>query len=141
MNDDDETNASDLSLRYVINPLLQPTAWAGDDWGMRMYPSSNWFNSIWLGTVWNVMCIPQRFYYCVVVALLQLRPIEFCIGVVAFFVNTLALLVAGLFGYLVMLPYPLQIMSRALVLSPKRAKAALQSGMFTDGCPVAILKP
>lgn len=125
--------------RYVINPLLQAPAWAGDDWGIRIYPCKSWLNSVWLGTVWNFMCVPQRFYYAVVRPLVELRPIELCIGLAAFVLNTLTHVLAGLMGYLIMLPYPLEIMADALILPPGKAQAAIDAGMFEDGVPVALL--
>lgn len=128
-------------VRYVINPLLQAPAWVGDDWGLRIYPCKSWLNSVWLGTVWNFMCVPQRFFYAVVMPLMALRPVEFCIGLAAFFLNTVGHVLAGLAGYLIMLPYPLKVMADALVLPPGKAKAALEAGMFEDGYPVAVLKP
>ena len=124
---------------YVINPLLQRAAWTGDDWGFQLYPSKNWLNSVWLGTVWNFMCLPQRFYCCVIVPLLGLQPVGVAIGLMAFFVNTTAQFFAGLYGRLIMLPYPLEVISDSVVLSPSRAQAAIEAGMFSDGAPVARL--
>ena len=56
---------------YLINMALAPLAWTPECWQMRPFINPSRANSVWLGTVWNVILIPTRIWHEVLRPLLH----------------------------------------------------------------------
>ncbi len=112
---------------YIINPAAVPTAWSCPSWGYRGFRNRNWINSAWWGTGWHVLCLPQRFWWEVVRPTWK-DPLGVAGHALRFFVLTFGYCALGVAGWLVMLPFPLEVVARARVLDNEEAIQALRSG-------------
>lgn len=124
---DETEQRNDQRPRYIINPAAVPTAWAGPSWGYRGFRNRNWINSIWLGTGWHALCLPQRFWW-EVARPTRRDPLGVVGHTVRFLVLTLGYCALGVTGWLVMLPFPLEVVARARILDNEEAIAALRLG-------------
>jgi hypothetical protein len=113
--------------RYIINPAAVATAWSGPLWGYRGFRNRSWLNSLWLGTGWHVLCLPQRLWWEIVVPTYT-DPAGIAHHVIRFVVLTFGCFFLGIAGWLVMLPFPAEVISRARILDNEEAMQALRSG-------------
>lgn len=111
----------------IVNPYAQSSRWTGDDWCVVSGHNPNWLNSAWLGTVWNVVCLPQRTWFMLKASFAYLRAGMIGTALLALPLLVLAFfqyLLVGLVGHLRMLPpLPLDLMN-----SPGTEIAGLEEG-------------
>lgn len=114
---------------FIINPALVPLAWTGDAWGYRAFKNPDWLNSVWLGTVWNVMTLPQRFAYQALRPLLVGDLRHALYGAMVLLPLFLAFIIMGLMGRLRMLPYKIDVVAHSYVMTEDEAGRAIAAGM------------
>lgn len=116
--------------RYVVNPALVPRVWSGPSWGYWAFRNTSWANSVWLGTGWHILCLPQRVWLEVLRQSWN-DPLRSPLYLLRFLGLTAAFIVLGLAGWLVMLPYPPELLSRAIVLDMEDAARDVAEGRTT----------
>ena len=117
--------------KYIINPAAVPTAWSGPSWGYRGFRNRSWINSVWLGTGWHALCLPQRFFW-EVVRPTWTDPLGIARHALRFVGLTFGYFLLGVAGWLVMLPFPLEVVAHARILDNDEATQALRSGRSSD---------
>lgn len=48
--------------RYAINPAVAPLQWSPEPYQLVRFHNPRYWNSLWLGTVWNVALLPTRIW-------------------------------------------------------------------------------
>lgn len=54
--------ARNPGLQPVVNMLLAPPRWTPEPWQICAAKNPTYLNSVWIGTVWNLIMLPSRFW-------------------------------------------------------------------------------
>lgn len=120
--------------RYIINPMAaREPLWLPHVWQMAVADARNpsYLNSLWLGTVYNLMLVPQRLFSETLVSLFNFQLGKCLFSLFAIPVSVLLFLIMGLSGRLAGINVTLEQAANALILKPAEGLAALEEG-FTD---------
>lgn len=115
--------------KYLINPDRCETRWMGDDWNLYIWTNRSWINSVWLGTVVNLLCVPQRVFHKIVVPLFLGDLAMAFKGLWSVPLITFALLVFGPLKQVRAIPYPRHVVGDAKILSETEAERAALAGI------------
>lgn len=118
-----------IATRFVINPALVPTLWQGETFGLHSFKNRNYLNSLWLGIVWNALCIPQRAYLEIVRPALLGMISNALTGILVFIALTLGYAIAGVLGQLIMLPYQLDVLLNSKILDEDDSQLEIAAGV------------
>ena len=121
--------------RWRVNMAYAPTVWQAEAWQLVRHRNPNWLNSIWLGTVVNVLNLPTRVLQEVL--LMALRSNLLLAAFFAVFVPVSALwhLLIGLAGRLSAVSAPPQVIASLRATTPEEADADEKLGT------AAFIKP
>lgn len=114
---------------FIVNPSLAPTRWLADPWQLRAHRNPNYLNSVWLGTVNQVLNFPDRLWHEFLRPLLSGRLFHAFVGFWAIALLIPAFLLLGLLGWLRAIPIDLETLLQAHVLSTKDSQRAIEAGM------------
>lgn len=114
--------------KYIINPLTLPIVWTGNSWAYHAVKNPNWLNSAWLGTGMHLLCYPQRVWNEILAPLLRGNLGHVLFALAIHIPYTLALIAAGLFGWLRMLPYQREVIQSAFIMNEEQARQAIEAG-------------
>lgn len=115
-------------IRYKVNAALLPLNWTPEPWQVVYFPNPSLMNSIWLGTVWNVMVLPTRLYYeffrLLFSPLWFLAPATLCVVIGGFF----KWIGMGFAGQLRGTKLPMEIRANAVFMLPNECVHAIHAG-------------
>lgn len=115
--------------KFIVNPSLAPICWIADPWQLRAHKNPNYLNSVWLGTVNQMLTLPSRLWMELLLPLLMGRLLAAVIGFFAITLLTPGFLLLGLTGYLRVVPLTLEVICESHMMSMRDARRAIECGM------------
>lgn len=115
---------------YMINPVaFQESFWAPDVFQLILgHKNKNYLNSLWLGTGWIALSLPQRVLYEVVLPLVNFR---FGMALISCFrlpASSMLIFWNGICGTLGSVGIGLGQIVKSIVLTPKQSQEAFDQG-------------
>lgn len=119
--------------RYAINPQAQKRSiWTPEIYQLVLGQGcTGYLNSVWLGTIWNLILMPSRFLVEVVWNVFNFRFQQALFSLLMLLPTSLWLVYMGLRGSLRVVPITAEIAARSIILSPEQCMTAIQRG-YTD---------
>ena len=114
----------------MINPVaFNESFWAPDVFQLVVgHRNKSYLNSLWLGTGWIVLSLPQRVLCEIVLPLVCLRPgicLSSCLSLPA---STLVIFISGIRGLLGSVNLGIHQIVKSIVLTPKQSQEAFDLG-------------
>jgi hypothetical protein len=114
---------------FSINPAVAKLQWTPEVWQMVNFHNPNYANSLWLGTAWQVILLPTRALYEVILPIILGGMFRVAMVNAAFMVvSTCQMLVMGLAGRLRGLPISLPERLMGRIMGEREAAEAIMRG-------------
>lgn len=111
------------NMQPVANMLMAPPVWAAEPWQLCAARNPSYLNSLWLGTVWNIVLLPTRIWKELLRPLLWGR-IELFLAMLAFMPLSIAKFFwLGITGRLHSLMLPPDVCPSILLMEDEDAAA------------------
>jgi hypothetical protein len=115
---------------YIINPVANYSpVWLPEVYQLCLGSGNiHYFNSLWLGTVWNLLSLPMRLILSVGVPLFNFRFLTVFANLFVVLLSVVVFLFAGVFGILVSLPVTREQAKNGIVLDHEQGLECLAAG-------------
>ena len=98
--------------RYRVNMNFAPLVWNVESWQVVNFRNRNYLNSLWMGTVVNLLNLPTRLYYEVFVIGCKTNILIAMFMLFQVAISTLSRTMSGLCGQLHALKAPIEVIAR-----------------------------
>lgn len=119
---------TELPPRYVVNPALSTLAWTPEPWQVIIFYNPSWFNSLWLGTAWNLFVFPSRLWSEVIKTALSGRFERAPFMLFYLLSSTCLWMLAGVLGRLRGIHVPFEVRFNSHIMNHTQAGEALKAG-------------
>ena len=126
--------------QFLINPNADDSSWTPEPYQIICWPNPSRANSLWIGTVAQLVMLPGRLWTEVVRPLLRGRPLMALMCLLWFLpVSSLIWLWWGIRGDAYALKVDLQLMLRARVMTTDESLIAMALGLDEVAVPMGAL--
>lgn len=115
---------------YIINPVaITQSFWTPEIFQYVIgRGNSSYLNSVWLGTGWQILALPYRAFYEILVPLFNFRFVTALVSMLVIPVSMLMIFLHSLFGQIKAVNLPVGVVTDAHMLTPEQGHAAIKNG-------------